>query len=187
MRIFCSNTGTYLGRSNLIRHVYHPTLAQAGLSKIRFHDLCQTARCSSPGASIVVGSGRGRDFAATPQFHGRTSTLQIRKKPRKKVFKKQFYRPDVNCGIDSSVGLVRTIAPAATGNRWRQGDSSVPIRICRSGLLPVADNTSGMRTRLGVHVLQPSACFSALHTFQAFGNSEEPPRNNGLRGALAVE
>jgi hypothetical protein len=29
--------------------------------------------------------------------------------------------------------------------------------------------------------------FSALHTFQAFGNSEKPPRNNGLRGALAVE
>jgi hypothetical protein len=25
------------------------------------------------------------------------------------------------------------------------------------------------------------------HTFQAFGNSEKPPRNNGLRGALAVE
>jgi len=33
----------------------------------------------------------------------------------------------------------------------------------------------------------PSARFSALHTFQAFGNSEKPPRNNGLRGALAVE
>ena len=32
----------------------------------------------------------------------------------------------------------------------------------------------------------PSARFSALHTFQAFGNSEKPPRNNGLRGALAV-
>ena len=33
----------------------------------------------------------------------------------------------------------------------------------------------------------PSARFSALHTFQAFGNSEKSPRNNGLRGALAVE
>jgi len=32
-----------------------------------------------------------------------------------------------------------------------------------------------------------SARFSALHTFQAFGNSEKPPRKNGLRGALAVE
>ena len=29
----------------------------------------------------------------------------------------------------------------------------------------------------------PSARFSALHTFQAFANSEKPPRNNGLRGA----
>jgi len=33
----------------------------------------------------------------------------------------------------------------------------------------------------------PSARFSALHTFQAFGNSEKPPPNNGLPGALAVE
>jgi len=31
------------------------------------------------------------------------------------------------------------------------------------------------------------ARFSALNTFQAFGNSEKLPRNNGLRGALAVE
>ena len=33
----------------------------------------------------------------------------------------------------------------------------------------------------------PSARFSALHTFQAFGNSEKPAGNNGLPGALAVE
>ena len=31
------------------------------------------------------------------------------------------------------------------------------------------------------------AASPCLHTFQAFGNSEKPPRNNGLRGALAVE
>ena len=40
---------------------------------------------------------------------------------------------------------------------------------------------------LGCMYSSPSARFSALHTFQAFGNSEKPPRNNGLRGALAVE
>ena len=40
---------------------------------------------------------------------------------------------------------------------------------------------------LGCMYSSPSACFSALHTFQAFGNSEKPTRNNGLRGALAVE
>jgi hypothetical protein len=40
---------------------------------------------------------------------------------------------------------------------------------------------------LGCMHSSPSARFSALHTFQAFGNSEKPPRNNGLRGALAVE
>jgi hypothetical protein len=28
----------------------------------------------------------------------------------------------------------------------------------------------------------PSARFSALHTFQAFANSEKHPSNNGLRG-----
>jgi len=33
----------------------------------------------------------------------------------------------------------------------------------------------------------PSARFPAFHTFQAFANSEKLPRNNGLRGALAVE
>jgi len=57
-------------------------LAQAGLPKIRFHDLRQTA-CSlllAAGASIVVASGRGGNLAATPQFCGTTSTLQIRKK-----------------------------------------------------------------------------------------------------------
>jgi hypothetical protein len=40
---------------------------------------------------------------------------------------------------------------------------------------------------LGCMYSSPSARSSALHTFQAFGNSEKPPRNNGLRGALAVE
>jgi hypothetical protein len=40
---------------------------------------------------------------------------------------------------------------------------------------------------LGCMYSSPSARFSTLHTFQAFGNSEKPPRNNGLRGALAVE
>jgi hypothetical protein len=40
---------------------------------------------------------------------------------------------------------------------------------------------------LGCIYSSPSARFSALHTFQAFGNSEKLPRNNGLRGALAVE
>jgi hypothetical protein len=40
---------------------------------------------------------------------------------------------------------------------------------------------------LGCMYSNPSARFSALHTFQAFGNSEKPRRNNGLRGALAVE
>jgi hypothetical protein len=40
---------------------------------------------------------------------------------------------------------------------------------------------------LGCMYSSPSARFSALQTFQAFGNSEKPPRNNGLRGALAVE
>jgi hypothetical protein len=40
---------------------------------------------------------------------------------------------------------------------------------------------------LGCMYSSPSARFSAFHTFQAFGNSEKPPRNNGLRGALAVE
>lgn len=40
---------------------------------------------------------------------------------------------------------------------------------------------------LGCMYSSPSARFSALHTFQAFGNSEKPPRNNGLRGAIAVE
>jgi len=40
---------------------------------------------------------------------------------------------------------------------------------------------------LGCMYSSPSARFSALHTFQAFGNSEKPPRNNALRGALAVE
>jgi DNA-binding transcriptional ArsR family regulator len=56
--------------------------AQAGLPKIRFHDLRQTA-CSlllAAGVSIVIASGRGGDLAATPQFRGMTSTLQIRKK-----------------------------------------------------------------------------------------------------------
>jgi hypothetical protein len=68
--------------SNLIRQVYHPMLAQAGLSKIRFQDLRHTA-CSlllAAGVSIVVASGREGDLAATPQFWGTTSTLQIRKK-----------------------------------------------------------------------------------------------------------
>jgi hypothetical protein len=80
--IFCSNIGTYLGKSNLIRQVYHPMLAQTGLPKIRFHDLRQTAYSLllAAGVSIVVASGRGGDLAATPQFCGTTSTLQIRKK-----------------------------------------------------------------------------------------------------------
>jgi hypothetical protein len=58
--------------------------AQAGLPKIRFHDLRQTA-CSlllAAGVSIVVASGRGGDLAATPQFCCTTSTLQIRRKKR---------------------------------------------------------------------------------------------------------
>jgi hypothetical protein len=44
--------------------------AQAGLPKIRFYDLRQTAaRCSSPtGVSIIVASGREGDLAPTPQF-----------------------------------------------------------------------------------------------------------------------
>jgi integrase len=57
-------------------------LAQAGLPKIRFHDLRESA-CSlllATGVSIVVASGRGGDLAATPRFCGTTSTLQIRKK-----------------------------------------------------------------------------------------------------------
>jgi integrase len=81
-RIFCSNTGTYLGKSNLIRQVYHSMLAQAGLPRIRFHDLRQTA-CSvlvAAGVSIIVASGRGGDLTATPQFRGTTSALQTRKK-----------------------------------------------------------------------------------------------------------
>jgi len=63
-------------------HVSRPApTAQAGLPKIRFHDLRQAA-CSlllAAGMSIVVASGRG-DLAATPQFCGATSTLHIRKK-----------------------------------------------------------------------------------------------------------
>jgi integrase len=57
-------------------------LGQAGLPKIRFHDLRQTA-CSlllGAGVSIVAASGTGGDLAATPEFCGTTSTLQIRKK-----------------------------------------------------------------------------------------------------------
>jgi hypothetical protein len=45
-------------------------LAQAGFPKIRFHDPRQTA-CSlilAAGVSIVVGSGRGGDLAATPHL-----------------------------------------------------------------------------------------------------------------------
>jgi integrase len=68
-RLFCSNSGTYLGKSNLIRQVYHPMLAQAG-PKIRFHDLRHTA------CSLLLASGRGGNLAATPQFCGTTSTLQ---------------------------------------------------------------------------------------------------------------
>jgi hypothetical protein len=70
------------GKSNLIRQVYHPMLAQAGLPKIRFHDLRQTA-CSlllAAGVALVVASGREE---TSPQHHnscGTTSTLQIRKK-----------------------------------------------------------------------------------------------------------
>src|SRR5258708_40340373 len=39
---------------------------------------------------------------------------------------------------------------------------------------------------LGCMYSSPSHRFSALHTFQSFGNSEKPPRNNGLRGALSL-
>jgi hypothetical protein len=72
-RLLCSNTGTYLDKSNLIRQVHHPMLAQAGLPEIRFHDLRQTA-CSlllAAAVSIVVASGRGGDLAATPRFSAR--------------------------------------------------------------------------------------------------------------------
>ena len=37
---------------------------------------------------------------------------------------------------------------------------------------------------LGCTSSSRSARFAALHTFQAFGNLEKLPRNNGLRGAL---
>ena len=40
---------------------------------------------------------------------------------------------------------------------------------------------------LGCMYSSPSDCFSAIYTFQAFGNSERPPRNNGLRGALSSD
>jgi hypothetical protein len=40
---------------------------------------------------------------------------------------------------------------------------------------------------LGCIYSSPSARFSALRTFQAFGNSEKPPGNNGLRGVLAFD
>ena len=40
---------------------------------------------------------------------------------------------------------------------------------------------------LGCMYSSPSARFWALRTFQAFGNSEKPTRDNALRGALAFE
>ena len=52
--------------------------------------------------------------------------------------------------------------------------------------LRIADNSPECELGLG-RLSRPSARFSALHTFQAFGDSEKPSRNNGLRSALAVE
>ena len=40
----------------------------------------RTSGLLAAGVSIVAASGRGGDLAATPQFCGTTSTLQIRKK-----------------------------------------------------------------------------------------------------------
>ena len=59
-----------------------------------------------------------------------------------------------------------------------------PIRTVTSGLATIRPECE---LGLGCRYSSPSARFSALHTFQAFGNSEKPPRNNGLLGALAVE
>jgi len=53
--------------------------------------------------------------------------------------------------------------------------------------LRIADNSPECELGLGRMYARSSARFSALHTFQAFGNSEKPSRNNGLRSALAVE
>lgn len=58
--VFCTRNGTYLAKSNLIRQVYHPMLAQAGLPRVRFHDLRHTA-CSlllAAGESIKAVSRR---------------------------------------------------------------------------------------------------------------------------------
>jgi hypothetical protein len=52
---------------------------------------------------------------------------------------------------------------------------------------------TGTRLSLGVPVCPPFSLAvepegaHAAYAHQAFGNSEKPPRNNGLRGALAVE
>jgi len=51
----------------------------------------------------------------------------------------------------------------------------------------LADNAPECELGMGCIYSSPSARFSALHRFQAFGNSEKPPRNNALRGALGVE